>query len=133
MNRPENASSAVEALLCEVRVALRRLAEAAEPTTIDLGPLPLSPAEFTALERALGEGEVTARLDALGTTSVRETAVPGVWWVTHDGCAGRVAGPQLEVARWPALLETPAETLRSGLASLDALLDASQERPTPMN
>jgi hydrogenase-1 operon protein HyaF len=106
-------------LLYEVRHALARLIEQGEPTVIDLGSLPLSPGELEALRTRLGHGEVEARIDAMGPSEVRESAVPGVWWVTHWNAAEEVMGRYIEVTRLPAILETHPDDLTEGLAALE--------------
>jgi hydrogenase-1 operon protein HyaF len=75
----------VKPLLNEIVHALDRLLGDDEPTVIDLASLPFAPGELAELEAALGTGELTAELDALGKSLVRETAYPGVWWLEHGG------------------------------------------------
>ena len=55
----------VRPLLNEIVHALDRLLDDNEPTVIDLASLPFAPVELEELEDALGEGELTAELDAL--------------------------------------------------------------------
>jgi len=105
-------------LLHEVRHALERLLATGEETTIDLGSLPLGPGELNRIEAALGEGEVTATLNALGPSEIRETRYSGVWLVTHRNATDDVTGRYIEIARMPAVLLAQEPDMRSGLADL---------------
>lgn len=71
---------------------------------IDLRSLPLSEAERAQLRARLGDGEVEARCDVAGASSVRETSYAGVWWITHYDGAGRPVVERIEVASVPPLL-----------------------------
>ena len=113
----------VRPLLNEVLHAVDRLLETGEPTTIDLASLPFGPGELEHLEAILGEGELTARLDALGTSSIRETAFPGVWWLEHRNSADEVVGRYLEITRTPEILSSQAADIAAGRARLEGQLD----------
>jgi len=105
-------------LLHEVRHALERLADTGEPTMIDLRGIPLGPGEEDALEKALGEGEVTATLNALCPSTVRETSIPGVWMVTHRDVNEEISGRFIEITKMPAILESQDVDILRGLAEL---------------
>ena len=109
-------------LLNEVRHALQRLLDTGEPTVIDLRSLPLAPGEFDVLQAALGEGEVSATLNALGPSLLRETAIPGVWFVTHRNADDEITGVYLEVIRVPAILEAQDVDMQQGIAALSERL-----------
>ena len=109
----------VTPLLHEVRHALERLADTGEPTAIDLRGIPLGPGEEDALEQALGEGEVTATLNALGPSIVRETAIPGVWLVTHRNVNDEISGRFIEITKMPAILESQDVDILRGIAALN--------------
>ena len=64
----------VRPILNEVLHALDRLIDEDEPTAIDLASLPFAPGELAALEAALGTGEISATLDALGTSPARTSS-----------------------------------------------------------
>jgi len=110
----------VKPLLNEIIHALDRLLGDDEPTVIDLASLPFAPGELAELEEALGSGELTAELDALGKSLIRETAYPGVWWVRHLDGRGRVAAEQIVVTRVPDILISPPEDIRAAAARLIA-------------
>ena len=108
----------VKPLLNEIIHALDRLLNDDEPTAIDLASLPFAPGELDELERALGHGELSAELDALGKSLIRETAYPGVWWVEHRNTAGDVVGRYIEVTRSPEILMSQDADIGAGRAKL---------------
>lgn len=110
-------------VLHEIRHALQRLSELGEPTVIDLSSIPFAPGDRDRLFEALGRGEVTATLDALGKTRISETAYPGVWLVQHLTTDDQVLTAQIEVTRLPTLLVTPEADLPDAVAALGAHLD----------
>lgn len=111
-------------LLHEIRHALQRLASTGEPTTIDLSSIPFAPQDRKQLFETLGEGEVEARVDAFGPSTVRETAFPGVWLVQHLNPHHEELSALIEIARLPALLLTPEADVEESAAALGARLTA---------
>ena len=111
------------ALLHEIVVRLKALRDTAAGGCIDLRRTPLSPRTRDDLATVLGEGEVTATVQALGSTHLRETAIPGVWWITHHDAHGNVAGELIEIAVCPELLATPPEELHVAQERLRVRLD----------
>jgi hydrogenase-1 operon protein HyaF len=120
--RAEFETGNVRPLLHEIRHALDRLLAEGQPTAIDLRSLPLAPGEEQKIEEALGEGELVAELDALGSSTLRETAFPGVWLVTHKNTDGEVIGRLIEITLMPELLKSQTEDVRAGLDDLSARL-----------
>lgn len=116
----------VRPILNEVAHALDRLLETDEPTVIDLASLPFAPGELDELERLFGKGELTAELDALGASRIRETAYPGVWWLEHRNTEGAVVGRYLEVTRAPEILMSQETDIRAGRARLGETLEATE-------
>ncbi len=112
----------VEPLLHEVLHALDRLLEEREPTVIDLASLPFAPGEIERLEAELGTGELRADLDALGASSIRETAYPGVWWLEHRNANGELVGRFLEITHTPQILASQDADITAGRARLDDAL-----------
>ena len=110
----------VEPLQHEIRHALRRLADGADGTVIDLKRLPLGPGEEERIEETLGIGEVRAEVDALGPTLIQETSYPGVWLITHKNADGVTVARFIEVTYIP-------ELLRSQQADIDAGIDRLQD------
>ncbi|NGX15388.1 hydrogenase expression/formation protein [Wenzhouxiangella sp. XN24] len=112
-------------LLHEIRHALGRLVESGEPTVIDVQSLPMGPGDMDRLMGALGDGEVRAELEALGTTVIRESRYSGVWIIEHMNGSGGVASRFIEISWVPDLLQAQAEDVQKGLTELvDALASA---------
>ena len=108
----------VRPLLNEVLHAIDRLLDTGEPTTIDLAGLPFGPGELEQLEATLGEGELAARLDALGTSRIRETAYPGVWWLEHRNAHDEIVGRYSEITHVPEILSSQDADIAAGRARL---------------
>ena len=113
----------VRPILNEIVHAIDKLLESGEPTTIDLAGLPFGPGELEQLEAALGEGELSARLDALGKSSIRETAYPGVWWLEHRNAHDEVMGRYIEITRTPEILSSQEVDILAGRARLKDQFD----------
>jgi len=109
-------------LLREIDDMLRRLLEAGEPSAIDLSALPLNPADLDWLRGSLGVGEVAARLQANGESTLDETACPGVWWVTHRNEHGAVVAQFIEVAFVPELIKAHPDDIAAGREQLEVLV-----------
>ena len=112
----------VQPLLHEIRHALARLLKSGEHTTIDLRRIPLAPGEEEKMLDALGNGEVQARLFALGPSEINETGFPGVWVVTHFNNDNEVIGKFIEVCELPRLLMAQTDDIREGLERLEQQL-----------
>jgi len=106
------------AVLHEIEQQLERLATNGEESTIDLSRLPFAPGDHALLVKTLGEGEVHAQLNSLGRTEIYETAISGVWWVTHFNADDEVMAEFIEVTRCPTILLTPQDDLRDGVEAL---------------
>jgi len=84
--------------------------EVADMRTQNLKPLMLQ----------IGQGEVSATLEAFGPTLLQETALPGVWLVEHKDAEGRRLTLHLEISRVPSILVTPEADIVDGLEALKA-------------
>ena len=113
----------VQPILNEILHALDRLIDNDEATTIDLASLPFAPGELEALEASLASGEVSAQLDALGTSIIRETLYPGVWWIEHRNVYDEVVGRYLEITRMPEILSSQIADICAGRARLGEQFD----------
>jgi len=109
----------VRPILNEVLHAIDRLLETNESTTIDLAGLPFGPGELEHLEATLGTGELSAKLDALGTSRIRETVYPGVWWLEHRNAFDEVVGRYIEITRTPEILSSQDADIVAGRARLE--------------
>ena len=114
----------VTPILNEIAHAIDRLLDDDEPTIIDLAGLPFGPGELEALEAELGTGELSAELDALGISRIRETAYPGVWWLEHRNASGQVVGRYVEVTHTPQILVSQGADISAGRARLGERLQA---------
>ena len=70
----------------------------------------------------LGQGEVYARLHALGPTEIIESRYPGVWIVVHYNSSDEVIGKFIEVCDIPDLLRSQQDDIREGLEQLQSEL-----------
>jgi len=109
-------------LLRELAELTRRLLDAGEESAIDLRALPLTPADLDWLREALGQGQVTANLEAEGESTLSETVCPGVWWVTHHNENGAVVSEFIEVTFIPELLKAHPDDVAIGLEHLELLI-----------
>jgi hydrogenase-1 operon protein HyaF len=102
------------------------LAAGGETGMIDLNSLPLAPGEYELLRQTLGQGEVSARIDAIGPSEISETRYPGVWWVTHHNVEGDIVADIIEIAPIPEIIKSQPEDIRAGLELLRAQLNDAQ-------
>jgi len=119
----------VDALTIEIGNLLRRLIDEGEQGSIDLLGLPLSPSCVAALEQRLGQGEVTAVLDAAGRSEIRETGFPGVWWTRHTDEQGRVVAMLIEVAFVPDILRANIDDMALGCERLAGSTHVARRQP----
>lgn len=110
-------------LLHEIRHALQRLVDTGEPSIIDLRSLPLTSAEEQHLEAMLGKGEVDCQLNTLGRSTIVETAVPGVWLVSHYNQDDELMAKSIEITTIPSILPSDTEAMREGLTTIATLLE----------
>jgi hydrogenase-1 operon protein HyaF len=114
----------IAALLAEISTMLEQLLSRGTGSMIDLKSLPLSPQEYEQLRFTLGQGEVSARLEAIGPSEIIETHYPGVWWLTHYNVEGDIIADMIEIASVPAILHSQPEDMQAGLERLQAMLEA---------
>jgi hydrogenase-1 operon protein HyaF len=108
----------VSAILAELATLLEQLEESQTPAAIDLRSLPMSPQDRAELERVLGDGEVQATVKADGLSSIRETGVSGIWWVTHCNAQGESIAELLEVTRVPEMLASAPDEIAAAVRAL---------------
>ncbi len=113
----------IRALLAEIAARLEKLDDGGETGMIDLNSLPLAPGEYEQLRQALGQGEVSARIEAIGASEIVETRYPGVWWVTHYNVEGDIVADTLEITAIPEILKSQTEDVQAGLELLRAQLN----------
>jgi hydrogenase-1 operon protein HyaF len=118
-------------ILHQIAAMLEALISSGQTNSIDLRRAPLSPQDRDKLRDMLGVGEVKAQIDCLGPTSIDETAVSGVWWITHYSADSRTVGEFIEVTACPDILNTPRSQLLSGLSLLRTRLSDDSHVPDP--
>ncbi len=69
----------------------------------------------------LGVGEVKATINSIGSSSIRETAYRGIWWVTHYGDDGEVFSELIEITQVPEILVTHIDEIRHSAHAMAAL------------
>ena len=105
-------------ILNEIRHALIQLLEKNEPTTIDLRTIPLAPLEEARIESTLGQGEINITLNALGKSTITETAIAGVWLTTHYSTENEILGKQIEITFFPSIIATTKSEIKEGAEML---------------
>jgi hydrogenase-1 operon protein HyaF len=113
----------LHALLAEIAAHLEKLAHDGTTGSIDLNGLPFAPGEYEQLRQMLGQGEVSARIEAIGPSEIIETRYPGVWWVTHYNVEGDVVADTLEITLIPEIIKSQPEDVLAGLELLRAQLN----------
>ena len=111
-------------IMSEIRQALADYLATGKPKTIDLLSMPFAPGDEAALLQALGGGEVSAELQALGPSRIWETRYSGVWLVDHSNEAGERLALQVEITDVPELLRSQPEDMHSALGALDGHLES---------
>lgn len=125
----EAGSGNIVPLLHEIRHALERLTRGEQGTVIDLCSLPLAPGEDDRIEKALGEGEIFAELNALGPTTIRETAFAGVWIVTHRNADNEIVARFIEVTRIPDILHAQLADMQRSVEAFAEKLNGNTADP----
>lgn len=123
----ERPTTQVIAILNEIATLLAKLVEQGKTDSIDLRSLPMFPGDYEALKAALGEGEIHATLTAIGPSTLQETAIPGVWWVTHRNEHQETVAEFIEVTPLPELLKTTDTDLQQAPQRLQACIDELNE------
>lgn len=108
----------VRPLLSEVRHALEALLDSGVTHIIDLRSIPLAPGEEETIIETLGQGEVHARLNALGPSEIYETRYAGVWLITHYNESEAIVSRFIEITRLPDILHSQHEDMTSALTVL---------------
>jgi hydrogenase-1 operon protein HyaF len=108
----------IRALLSEIAALLEKLVKTGKTGMIDLNSLPLAPGEYEQLRQTLGQGEISARIEAIGPSEIIETRYPGVWWVTHYNVEGDIVADMLEITTIPEILKSQSDDIRAGLELL---------------
>jgi len=119
---PNQIPSNVIALLHEITAQLQKLLSDDQSELIDLMGF-LSDSEREALKHILGEGEVMVKLETLGESTIYETLIPGVWWISHSSIDNKPISENIEITRIPAILKSDDLDIQDGIAALKDQLD----------
>lgn len=112
----------VLAILHEITAHLQKLLSDNQPELIDLMGF-LSDTEREALKHILGVGEVSVTLETLGVSTIYETLVPGVWWISHSSIDNQPISENIEITRIPAILKSDDLDIQDGIEALKDQLD----------
>ncbi len=115
---PGGLAGGVHAILSELAGLLSQLVVSGTRGLIDVRSLPMSSEDRAALQDALGVGEIHVTLDAEGPSQIRETTIPGIWWIEHRNRSGEVTSELIEVALVPGILARAPDELVQGVAVL---------------
>ena len=118
LDKPTGMANAV---MNELSDHLKRLADEGETNIVDLLSLPMTEADINELADMLGVGEVQATISSIGTSSIRETAYRGIWWVTHYGDDDKVLSELIEITQVPEILVTHIDEIRHSAQSIAAV------------
>jgi len=118
LDKPTGMANAV---MNELSDHLSRLADSGESHIVDLLSLPMTEADINELADMLGVGEVSATISGIGTSSIRETAYRGIWWVTHYGDDEKVVSELIEITQVPQILITHMDEIRHSAQSMAAV------------
>ena len=115
------------AIMAELEQRLADLVDKDQEHSIDLRSLPMGPQDMQYLKDALGQGEVTVELNAIGPTRIQETAIHGIWWVTHYNEHQEVMAEFIEVTRCPDIIRSHSADVRDSLEALrEKLVEVSE-------
>jgi len=109
------------AVLTDLASHLASLAETGQSSSIDLVSLPMTDTDINELADHLGVGEVSASINGIGSSKIRETAYRGIWWITHYGDDGAVVSELIEITRIPEILVTHIDEIKHAAKAIAAL------------
>ena len=128
---PSESRSMLIPILHEMVTMLKTLMSSGQCNILDLRHEPLDLEEIAALKELLGNGEVNANLNALGSTNIRETSISGVWWITHYNPDGNILSEFIEITTCPEMFKTFPEELEPALVKLQDKLTQYAHPSTP--
>ncbi|MBW9260533.1 MAG: hydrogenase expression/formation protein [Candidatus Thiodiazotropha sp. (ex. Lucinisca nassula)] len=110
-------------ILHEILHALQRFSTEGKRSCIDLRSLPFGPGDEEELLRLLGRGEINVTMDALGESTIWETAFSGVWIVDHRNAEGEPVALQIEIGSVPQIVFSQQEDIVDAIDRLAAQLE----------
>lgn len=118
MANREGLSLAGVAVLAEVERLLEEYRVRGRGGVIALRWARLFPGDLERLRDILGAGEVAISVAALAGSTIQETAIPCVWWLSHCNGEAKLSGHWIEIAEVPALLHSDRASIPQGLHNL---------------
>jgi len=88
--------------------------------------IPISHDSYQQLQYVLGSGELSATIHALGKSTVRETAISGVWWIIHYNDEDEVIADLIEVTSIPEILTSDRGDMQNSLEELKRRIKIEQ-------
>lgn len=119
-------SAQILALLRELQVMLTALTKQGEQNSIDIRSLPLSPSDYEILMQILGTGEVSATVNTLGLTEIKETRFSGIWSLRHYNSHDEIVAELIEVTPLPDILKSQDPDLVDSTEVLQGYLQKLQ-------
>ncbi|MGR9052744.1 MAG: hydrogenase expression/formation C-terminal domain-containing protein [Gammaproteobacteria bacterium] len=126
-----DANSMLLPVLHGMNAMLKTLIETGRGDILDLRHEPLTLEDIAELKALLGQGEIDANLTALGSTNIRETGIPGIWWITHFNDQGNVTSEFIEISTCPDMLKTFPDELGASLLRFHDKITQYTHRSTP--
>ena len=114
-------------ILHEVKHALDNLINNSVTSIIDLRSVPLAPGEEEKIINTLGQGEVQAQLNVLGSSDIIETQYAGVWLITHYNDEDEIIGRFIEITTMPDILRSQSEDVIDAYCELSKILKNNQQ------
>jgi hydrogenase-1 operon protein HyaF len=115
-------------LLTEILSMLSHLLDTGEAGVLDLRALPtLGQEGYQFLKDQLGIGEVKAQIQSFGRSEIQETAIAGIWWVSHYNQDDDIYTELIEVNFFPEILKTHRDDIVLSQTTLANLIKALAE------
>lgn len=115
--------SQVGAILHELQTKLKALNNQGQSDSVDLRTLPLFPGDYELLKETLGYGEIHISIDAMGPSEIYETAIPGLWWLTHYNSEDEIIAEYIEITSLPEMVKTDPQEFAAAEQQLQQLID----------
>jgi len=126
--RPVDHLALAKTLLTEILSMMSHLLDTGEGGVLDLRALPtLGQAGYQFLKDQLGIGEVKAQIQSFGRSEIQETAIAGIWWVSHFNQDDDIYTELIEVNFIPEILKTPRDDIVLSQTTLANLVKALAE------
>lgn len=119
----DSSPSQLLAILSELLSKLTVLNREGSTDSIDLRTLPMFPGDYEQLKETLGYGEINVSINAMGPTEIYETAIPGIWWITHYNSEDENIAEYIEITALPELLKTDPQEIQQAEPQLQQLID----------